>query len=82
VTTNRDWYNFPIWRAELDNIIAAVVTTALASGGDEQYLTGFLAAAQAIATGAGLYYQTPTVTVNVEPPPRTNQMRLTGPFPR
>jgi hypothetical protein len=75
VTTNRDWYNFPIWRAELDNIIAAVVTTALASGGDEQYLEGFLAAAQAIATGAGLYYETPKSSVTVEPPQRPLAVR-------
>ena len=75
MTTNRDWYNFPIYRTELDNIIAAVVTTAMASGGSDEYLRGFLAAAQVIATGAGLYYQTPTVTVNVETPRRKMLVR-------
>ncbi len=71
MTTNRQWYNFPIYRTELDNIIAAVVTTALASGGDEAYLRGFLAAAQVIATGAGLYYEAPAApSITVETPQR------------
>jgi hypothetical protein len=75
VTVNRQWYNFPIYRTELDNIIAAVVTTALASGASEEYLRGFLAAAQVIATGAGLYYETPKSSVIVEPPQRPLAVR-------
>jgi hypothetical protein len=83
MTTNRNWYNFPIHRTELDNMIAAIVGTALASGAGEEYLTGFLAAAQAIATAAGLYYEAPSVSnVTVEAPPAHKPMRLTGPFPR
>ncbi len=76
MATNRQWYNFPIYRTELDNIIAAVVTTALAAGASDEYLRGFLAAAQVIATGAGLYYEAPAApTVTVETPRRDLAVR-------
>ena len=63
MTTNRDWYNFPVYRTELDNMLAGVVVAALASGGNPEYMRGFLPATQAIATAAGLRYATPKITV-------------------